>query len=246
MNNELATLSWPAIEKRVSQKTIIIPVGSTEQHGPNGLIGTDHLIAGALAKGLGDEMGILVAPTMAYGMSHHHLAFPGTASLRPETLMMMTADIIGSFARNGFSRFFFVNGHGGNVSSMSAAFSQILTDKPELRIQLASWWLLPEVTAREKELFGSENGFHATCGEVAVTWYLFPEAKTPIAPGVAPDPKTEWPVGPERFRMIYPDGRMGSNPFLSTGEIGAELFAIAKSALVAKLSDFLKMDAARG
>ncbi|MGL3710643.1 creatininase family protein [Leptospirillum ferriphilum] len=242
---QIAHQNWPAVEQYLNSRSVLlIPIGSTEQHGPNGLIGTDHLVAESLARSVGEEMGILVAPTLAYGMSHHHLAFPGSASLSPETLIRVIRDVVTSFARNGFSRFFFINGHGGNVSSIQAAFSDILLDHPSLRLQLASWWLMPEVTDQEKIFFGTENGHHATCGEVAVTWHLYPEDETPIPPGVAPDPETEWPVGPERYRTLFPDGRMGSNPSLSSGEKGKVLFEIARKALVDRIRKFLSRDGA--
>jgi creatinine amidohydrolase len=240
---QIAHSNWPHVEQYLRHKSaLIIPIGSTEQHGPNGLIGTDHLVAESLARAVGEEKGILVAPTLAYGMSHHHLAFPGSASLSPDTLIRVIRDVVTSFARNGFSRFFFINGHGGNVSSIQAAFSDILLDHPEIRLQLASWWLLPEVMEQEKIYFGQENGHHATCGEVSVTWHLYPEDETPIKPGVAPDPETEWPVGPDRYRVLFPDGRMGSNPSLSTGEKGRVLFDIAQKALTDRLLKFLARD----
>ncbi|MHB8422093.1 MAG: creatininase family protein [Leptospirales bacterium] len=240
---EIAQKNWPWVETYLKTKSIIlIPIGSTEQHGPNGLIGTDHLVAESLARAVGQDMDLLVAPTLTYGMSNHHLAFPGSASLSPETLIRVVRDVVTSFSRNGFRRFFFINGHGGNVSPLQSAFSDILSDRPDLRLQIASWWLLPEVTAKEKEFFGQENGYHATCGEVSVTWHIYPESETPIAPGVAPDPETEWPVGPERYRLLFPDGRMGSNPFLATGEKGRVLFEIARKTLGERVRKFLAMD----
>ncbi len=136
---QIAHQNWPAVEQYLKNRSaLILPIGSTEQHGPNGLIGTDHLVAESLARSVGEELGIPVAPTLAYGMSHHHLAFPGSASLSPETLIRVIRDVVTSFSRNGFSRFFFINGHGGNVSSIQAAFSDILLDHPNLRLQLAS------------------------------------------------------------------------------------------------------------
>ncbi len=242
---EIAKTNWPWVESYLRTKAILlVPIGSTEQHGPNGLIGTDHLVAESLARAVGEDLSLLVAPTLAFGMSNHHLAFPGSASLSPETMIRVVREVVTSFSRNGFRRFFFINGHGGNVSSLQAAFADILADRPDLRLQLASWWLLPEVQEKEKEYFGKENGFHATCGEVSVTWHLYPGAETPIAPGVAPDPETEWPVGPERYRFLYPDGRMGSNPALATGEKGKVLFEIARKAIGDRVRKFLQMDGA--
>ena len=236
---ELAKTNWPEVERYLSSSSLLIlPVGSVEQHGPNGLIGTDHLVAESLARAVGEELSAFVAPTLAYGMSHHHLAFPGSTSLAPQTMILLVNDILSGFYRNGFRRFFFVNGHGGNDSSLKAAFSHFLLGHPEARTSLANWWLLPEVTEKEKEYFAGVNGYHATCGEVAVTWHLYPGAERPIAPGRAPDPSHEWPLGPERFRALYPDGRMGSDPSLSTAEKGKVLFDLALRVIRDKVRAF--------
>lgn len=236
---ELAKTNWPEIERSIARSSLLIlPVGSVEQHGPNGLIGTDHLVAESLARAVGEDLSAPVAPTLAYGMSHHHLAFPGTTSLSPTTMILMVNDILSGFYRNGFRRFFFVNGHGGNDSPLKSAFSQFLIGHPEARTFLANWWLLPEVVEKEKEFFGGVNGYHATCGEVSVTWHLYPEAERPISPGQAPDPHHEWPLGPDRFRSLYPDGRMGSDPSLSTAEKGKVLFEIAFRVIREKVKSF--------
>src|ERR1700722_16248170 len=123
---QLALSTWQEVEEYLRGSVgIIVPIGSVEQHGPNGLIGTDHLDAEFVAKGVGDAIGCAVAPTLAYGMSQHHLAFTGSATLRPSTLMLVVRDVVLSLAVHGFRKFFFINGHGGNVASVTAAFDEI-------------------------------------------------------------------------------------------------------------------------
>jgi creatinine amidohydrolase/Fe(II)-dependent formamide hydrolase-like protein len=110
---QLALSTWQEVEEYLrSSVGIIIPIGSVEQHGPNGLIGTDHLCAEVVAKGVGDAIGCMVAPTLAYGMSQHHLGFAGSVTLRPSTLMLVVCDVVQSLATHGFRKFFFINGHG--------------------------------------------------------------------------------------------------------------------------------------
>src|ERR1700710_2783373 len=105
---QLALSSWPEVEDYLrGSNGMIVPIGSVEQHGPNGLIGTDHLCAEVVAKGVGDRVGCMVAPTLAYGMSQHHLGFAGSATLRPSTLMLVVRDVVQSLAVHGFQRFFF-------------------------------------------------------------------------------------------------------------------------------------------
>ena len=84
----LALRSWPEVESYLQGcKGVIIPLGSTEQHGPTGAIGTDALTAEAVALDVGHRTGVLVTPAQAFGMAEHHLGFAGTMSLQPATLL---------------------------------------------------------------------------------------------------------------------------------------------------------------
>lgn len=231
--------TWPQIEKYLAvKKQIIVPVGSTEQHGPTGLIGTDYLTAWEIAKAVGQKTKTLVAPPLCFGMALHHLDFPGTISLTPITYIQVITEIIQSLVRHGFTELFFINGHGGNIAPLTSAFSQFLQDKEKTNLQLINWWHLPEVTNYESEVFADKNGFHATCGEISVTMHTHPTSfqnhgKTDFIP--TPQ-KTTWPLSPQQFRMQFSDGRMGSQPELSTAEHGKKIFELAVAAICQRLS----------
>ena len=80
---QLHLKTWQDVEAYLKTSVgIIIPIGSTEQHGPNGLVGTDAICAEAVARGVGEAAGALVAPTIAVGMAQHHLGFAGSMTLR--------------------------------------------------------------------------------------------------------------------------------------------------------------------
>ena len=181
---QLQLKTWQFVEDYLKSKTgIIIPIGSTEQHGPTGLIGTDALTAEMIGRGVGEKVGALVAPTISVGMAQHHLDFPGSMTVRPTTLIALIRDQVMSLARNGFTRFYFLNGHGGNIATVTASFSEIyaersmerMSNQPSIKCVLRNWWESNGVTSLRRELYGSSEGSHATPSEVALTWYRFPE-----------------------------------------------------------------------
>jgi creatinine amidohydrolase len=245
---ELHLCTWPEVADYLTRsRGIIFPIGSTEQHGPTGLIGTDAICAQVVAKGVGEATGALVGPTINVGMALHHLAFPGSVSLRPSTLIALIQDYVQPLAKNGFERFYFINGHGGNVASMKAAFSETyaaiananVPNADRVRCKLANWYDHPNISALATELYGDQEGSHATPSEVALTQFVYPEAiKTaPLSPEVAPKGRAIYSA--TDFRAFYTDGRMGSNPALATPEHGQQFYERAVAALTADYQTFL-------
>lgn len=240
--------SWPEVEGYLERcKGVIVPLGSTEQHGPTGAIGTDALTAEAVALEVGRRSGVLVTPAQAFGMAEHHLGFPGTISLQPSTLLAVLHDLVLSLARHGFERIYVINGHGGNIATCRAAFAQAhgtaaargLAVAPRLRCKLANWFMAPEAMALARELYGDREGHHATPSEIALTLHLEPSLQAKQRP--LPEPAPAGPIhGPEDFRRRHPDGRMGSDPFLASAEHGARFLDVAASALAQDLEAFLQ------
>ncbi|KWR75966.1 MULTISPECIES: creatininase family protein [Pseudomonas] len=236
--------TWAEIGQFLERScTIVIPIGSNEQHGPTGLLGTDwmcpEIIAGEAQK-LAD---ILIAPTFNIGMAQHHLGFPGTISLRPSTFMAAIGDWVRSLAGHGFEKIFFLNGHGGNIASIEAAFSELYAEASFARrragfaLKLCNWWDLEGVDALAREQFPTGHGIHATPTEVAVTQWAYPDfiKSAEYSPRIA-----NW--GPIRealdFRARHPDGRMGSDPAQASVEKGRQLVALAAQGLVQEVQAF--------
>ena len=109
----LQDLTWPDIKAYIDQgkRTILLPVGSTEQHGPHLPVGTDTMVATALAEASARAAGVLAAPPLWFGWSPHHMVLPGTITIRPEVLVELACDVVASLAEHGFHNFVFINGH---------------------------------------------------------------------------------------------------------------------------------------
>ncbi len=244
----LELCTWKEVEEYLSHcKGIILPIGSTEQHGPTGAIGTDAMTAEAVALEVGKRSGVLVAPVQAYGMAEHHLGFPGTMSLKPSTLLSLINDLLLSLARHGFQRVFVINGHGGNIATVKASFAEayktIATSEEFLqknfRCKLKNWFMVPEVFQKAKELYGDKEGQHATPSEISLTLHLEPTLKNKQSP--LPPPSPAGPIySHQDFRKRYPDGRMGSDPSLSNEIHGEVLLEKASIALTQDLLHFLQ------
>jgi creatinine amidohydrolase len=242
--------TWSEVEVYLEQSQgIILPIGSTEQHGPTGLIGTDAICAEAIARGVGDAVNAMVAPTINVGMALHHTGFPGTISLRPSTMILVIRDYISCLAKAGFTKFLFINGHGGNIATLKAAFSETYAHLADLNIpnadlvqcQIGNWFMCSSVYKLAKELYGNEEGSHATPSEVAVTQYIYPEAIKQAALSVEVGSGHKI-YGAADFRQRYPDGRMGSNPALATPEHGKQFYDLAVKELSNGYLEFINTD----
>jgi creatinine amidohydrolase len=239
-------MSWPEVASYLETSVgVIVPIGATEQHGPTGLIGTDAICAETLARRTGELADALIGPTLAVGMSEHHMHFPGSITLRPTTLIAVVRDVILAVARHGFRRVFFVNGHGGNTSSIDAAFFEAYTEAPrlladgdDLRCLNSEWWAMPSAERLSAELFGDRDGDHATASEVSVAAAAYPEVVKSAELAEEPAP-TGRLFGPADFRRRYPEGRMGSHPELASVEAGERIIEAVAQDLAEEYRVFL-------
>ena len=254
MRLELMTSDAVARHLAISP-SIIVPVGATEQHGPDGLIGTDHLCPQAIARRLGERDDVLVAPTIAYGMSQFHLGFPGTISLRPSTLSALALDVVASLAATGFKRIYVLNGHGGNVGPLRAAVQEFyaarsfagVKEPAEVHCRVRSWWELPTVDTLRRQLYGANEGYHVTPSEVAITMAAHPAhiRRFDREPPPADRGDILLHAGDNYydaadFKARYPDGRVISHAALATPEHGEQLIKAAVDDLAADLAAFVK------
>lgn len=114
---ELGELTFPEVP---SGPTLVVPLGSTEQHGPHLPLDTDTRIAAAVAAEVARRLGHLLAPAMPYGAAGEHRGFAGTISIGTEVLRTVLVEY-GRSVSDWADRVVFVNGHGGNLEALRAA-----------------------------------------------------------------------------------------------------------------------------
>lgn len=127
----LAEATWPDVETLGGETELaILPVGSTEQHGPHAPLGTDRYAATAVADAATERFDgeVAVAPTIPVGISEEHRHFAGTLWVAPETFRSYIRDILQSLAHHGFDRIVVVNGHGGNTEALGEVCRRVTRD----------------------------------------------------------------------------------------------------------------------
>lgn len=239
-------------------RTIVLPMGSTEQHGPIGLIGTDTLCAQAIARALGTTRGVLIAPPIALTVAQFNMGFPGTVTVRASTLLALMLDMLHSLADQGFERVYVLNGHGANIAVARAAFQDFYLDRGRMqgmvpRCRLRSWWEYPEVDRLRRQWYGVHEGMHATPSELSIVMAVEPEAGAaarvegeslavqapkPLDTAFLRDHAGDNHFDAASHRAAFPDGRVGSDSRLACREHGEALLAAAVADAARDLAAF--------
>lgn len=234
--------TWPEVESHLARGGgVLLPVGSTEQHGPMGLIGTDTLCASAIAEAAAPLCGAVVAPPLGYTPAPFNTGFPGTISIPEPLFQALAAQVLSELLRQGFSRVYVLNGHGANLAPLRRAMEEL----PGGAVRLRSWWDYDPVNTLRQTLYGDWEGMHATPSEIAITMAT---DRCPPVPPAALDPPRKLDAAymrahagdrhgpPDEHRHDFPDGRVGSHSALARPDHGAQLLALAAEALAADYS----------
>lgn len=196
----LSEKTWCEIEE-ITEKGVIIPIGSIEQHGPHLPLSTDSLLVERIAEEIGERTDCLVIPTIRFGISEEHMDFKGTITLSPESFKAMVFDICTSLQRHGFNRQYIINYHGGNKRYLI----ELIPKVKEMGINVS----LHRVLGR----LGKFD--HAGEVETSLMFYLFPEQ--------VKEDKIE------RFRYKIPEGNeWRTKDYSETGVIGEAIDASAE------------------
>ncbi len=169
----LQELKWPDVKSYLeNDQRIILPIGSTEQHSYWLPLGTDSMVAIALAEEAAQKTGVMVAPPLWMGWSPHHMALPGTISIRPEILIEFLFDEIKSLSRHGFKQFILLNGH----RIVNIIWMQIAAQKAQEELSVKTVIFDPAYMSKE---IADELGFgtvgHADEAEGSHMLYIHPE-----------------------------------------------------------------------
>lgn len=237
-------MTWPEVEAHLARGGgIILPAGSTEQHGPMGLIGTDAFCATAIAEAAADRCGALVAPTLALTPAPFNTAFPGTLSVSEPVFRALAGEVLAGLAAQGFGPIYVLNGHGANLEPLRDAIGAM----PDARIRLKSWWDFEPVNALRRDWYGDWEGMHATPSEVAITMATHRQVDPPEAARTPPRQLSADYIRahsgdrhgpPEAHRRDFPDGRVGSHSALATPEQGRALLDAAAQAVAEDYAGF--------
>ena len=189
----------------------VLAVGSMEYHGQHLPYGTDTLVSEHIASEVAKRVeGLLMLPSIPYGMSAHYSEFPLAITLKTETLMHILWEVFDSLKKHGIKRLLIVNGHDGNIPAIEAATSEYRERNPEFKILvLTAWWitageLVPENTF---EVWGGLG--HGGEGETSMMLHVDPQlVDMSKAKGVVPSlpANVEWKW---LFHEITPYGATG-------------------------------------
>ncbi|MBI2337687.1 creatininase family protein [Candidatus Daviesbacteria bacterium] len=167
-------LTWEEVAEYLKKNDIvIIPTGSTEEHGPAGPLGVDTYAAIALAEDAAKKTGVLVTPPVWFGDSSHHGGFAGTISLRPQTLIAVISDMARSLARAGFKKIIIINGHkAANLPALLTAVKELHEyELPDIFFAVIDpWKIARKISSELKET----NEHHSGELEISHVWYKYP------------------------------------------------------------------------
>ncbi|MFC6838002.1 creatininase family protein [Halomarina ordinaria] len=224
----LEELTWTEVESALEDgtKTVLVPAGSVEQHGPHlGLLkdaAWAEAIGVELARALGDA---LVAPVIRPGCSEHHMGFPGTISYRPETLMRVFEDYCHSLDAHGFEHIVVFSMHGGNFPALNAILPSLAGDLDAAVITLLDKGLLidPLMEALAAAGIPASARGHGGAAVTASVWHLRPDLvrEEEFVPGYVGEVSTST-LTTHGLDAVTELGHMG-DPTYATRELGEDV-----------------------
>jgi creatinine amidohydrolase len=197
--------NWMQVEEYLQHEDrLVIPLGSVEQHAYLSL-GVDRILSERVAVEAAEPLGVLVMPSLPYGLTPYFAAYPGSPTLRVETYAALLVDLLDSLADQGFKRFLFVNGHGGNDPGRPAVETWATTRVDE-QVQWHNWWAGERVRAVVNEI--DPDASHASWFE-NFPWTRLPGVELPAEKKPMADISKMRELDPRDVRELLGDGSLG-------------------------------------
>jgi creatinine amidohydrolase len=198
-------LNWLQVEEYLSgDDRVVLPLGSTEQHGYLSLE-TDNILAERVSAEAAEPLGVLVLPVVPYGLTPSFAAFPGSPSLRLETFVAVVRDLLDSLYGQGFRRFLLVNGHGGNIPT-AGLVREWAASHHEAQAIFHSWFNGPKVLEVAEAIDADYS--HANWGE-NFPWTRLRGVDLPTEPKPMLDEAAYRVAHAGRVRELTGDGSFG-------------------------------------
>lgn len=159
------------------QTLLVLPVGACEQHGPHLPTFTDSFLVGAVADAVEDRLTeqMLQLPVMWLGASEHHLPLGATLTARTENHVTLLMDLARPLLADGFRRFLFLNGHGGNTDTIRVALRSLQREFPQALLSAADYWRLAAEEIAAICEGPAKGALHACEMEASLMLHLRPE-----------------------------------------------------------------------
>ena len=240
-------LTWEEMNEAIAmQKVVILPTGSTEQHGRHLPLDVDVFLTESVCLEVGRQAAdrVLVLPPIAYGLNMHHIDFPGTIHIEPETFIAFCLNITKSVAYHGFKKILLINGHGSNGPLVNLVARKTVLATESL---CGATSYFPMAMEAFKKIRDTEVIAHSDEFETSLYLYLAPErvrmdravaGSDVVGEYVSSDSTSNYPV---RFNDIWgrwTESGVHGDPTTATAEKGKIIFEAAVSGLIKVIDEW--------
>jgi creatinine amidohydrolase len=197
--------NWMQVEDYLARDDrIVVPLGSVEQHGYLSL-GVDRILSERVAEEAAEPLGVLVMPSLPYGLTPYFAAYPGSPTLRVETYRALLRDLLDSLYYQGFRRVLFVNGHGGNDPGRDAVDAWA-AEHDDAQARWHNWWAGERTRAVVDAI--DADASHASWFE-NFPWTRLPGVQQPQERKPMADISRMRDMEPKEVRELLGDGSLG-------------------------------------
>jgi creatinine amidohydrolase len=245
----LDEMTWQEAEKAFkSGAVVILTIGTVEQHGLHLPLGSDSIIPFELAKRLGEKANVIVLPPWPYGFAPHALPWPGSISVKHETVAAMLKDILNSVILHGASKIILLSGHPEHEGIMESVGRETMRDWPNVELMVLGYWSPPILDVIRET--AEHLGFHAHEAETSIILALRPDL-VKMERAVKEEPRDRWSGDPpSNYRELLLKPLESKAPFSGTSgdpsgaskEKGEKMVQVWVERMTKFIEDWIKED----